>query len=288
MTQEQKLNILNLLSPEDPRSFDTICQFIHDSDTEVSENAIASLDDYPTEETFNILLSELGKSLYDNKIRYLFLALRNFYSPKLEPFVIKEITRIDKNKNILHHIALHLRYFPADFAKKMLRKIIKDCPDNQVIVFAVESLTWFNSIDLKNDWINLSSNGHPYIEQIANNAIKQLNNASVQPIPWSIETDDVNASDLPNLFQLAKAKDHTDAILISARIKKHLDFELLLPSIKFENDNLFEKQLNQILYLNPGIDEVTFDYVANINEQLLTKQYIFKIRVFNDEFVIAD
>ena len=204
MSPSDKIKFLNNLSIDDSKSFDVIRDLVFDKDKEVRENAFAALDDFPNEKTFNLLVSELEKSERDDS-RYIWLALRNFYSSQLKEFVLNEINENVKNKHTLHHIAIHLKYFPKEFAVPILLDLLWNFPDERVCGFAVESLCWFNNITLSKEWEKLRLYGHRFVEEMATLANVQLSKGLSEQKPFKIENSEISSLNINNSIKLAEA-----------------------------------------------------------------------------------
>lgn len=67
-------------------------------------------------------------------------------------------------------------------------------------------------------------------------------------------------------------------MLVSCRIKTGPDFEIIIPSIKFENLVEFHKNFTHLIEKQERVIKITFDFVRDWEKQILTQQLVFSVR----------
>jgi hypothetical protein len=278
MNQQEKILHVSSLSPSNwEESIKLIKSYCQDEDLDVVENAIASFDEFIDVDSYNFLFEKLSDTNFNLARRYIWLSLRNYTSLKIEEFAQKEIYREEKKANILQYISQHTRYFHRELAVKNLLYLLWEFPDKRVNVFAVDSLYWHNGIDLYDEWKKLTDYGHFYIEKVAAKALKELD--CIKSSGLSLFTQEksaipVSVRSLKDMLNYALSHSEENNILVSARISLSPDFQILIPSIKYENPRSFTESYDVVISRIKSAQSITFDYVYELEQSLLSSQIL--------------
>lgn len=278
MNQDEKNHHINSLSPSNwDDSVQQIKLFCYDESNRIVSNAIATLDEYPDFDTFNFLTTAISQPRFTNYKDTIWLSLRNYYSQRLEEIANVEIYSDEKDHSVLHHIAIHLKYFDRKKAIKYLIYLLWEFPDNHVNVFAADSLYWHNDTDLYDEWVNLTNYGHFYVEKVARQALADLQAHSKNGVNLyknEITTPPSNISSSSAMLEYALQYSRDQNILNSVRVSDSDGFQLLVPSIVYDNQEKLTNDYHLLISRARSVVSITFDYVSDLEQSLLTSQIV--------------
>ncbi len=173
--RESALDKIGNLKPND--AFEIILPFLSESNPEIRGTAACNLGEINDIRSVAHLI-DLAKNDPEKKVRSEALsALDNFRTPEILICLINEVARVKKSRRPRQIVAQQLQYYDDERSVDALSFLLLEDEDVYVRILAVDSLLALNRTRLLNVWQKALDDESTYVIEIANEAIKNLQNS---------------------------------------------------------------------------------------------------------------
>ena len=174
-TRESALDKIGTLKPDN--AFEIILPFLWDTNPEVRETAACNLGEIDDNRSLAHLI-DLAKNDPQEKVRSEALsALDNFRTPEILMCLINEVHRVKQSRRPRQIAAQQLQYYDDERSVDALSLLLLEDDDVYVRIFAADSLLVLNRSKLLNVWQKALDDESTHVTEIANKAIKNLQNS---------------------------------------------------------------------------------------------------------------